>query len=212
MAPAVHTHTIGYYSTANASDLNTTLGTGQFSWSNTSTNTPDSYGQGINIVSSGTAHNNSNNWITQLAFSTLNNAAYFRGKTNSSSWNSWHTFYHTGNKPTKSDVDLGNVTNESKTTMFANPTFTGTASIGSGPPSWTIDDTTSSGNLSFIKGTNKMVIKNDGVYFNDAKLGAGSGTVTGVTATSPLSSSGGTTPKISVVSGYAIPTTTQINN
>lgn len=34
--------------------------------------------------------------------------------------------YHAGNKPTKSDVGLGNVTNESKATMFTNPTFTGT--------------------------------------------------------------------------------------
>lgn len=83
-AASSHTHTIGYYSTAAASDLNTTLGTGQFSWYSGSTNIPvaGSFGQGINIVSSGTAHNNSNNWITQLAFSTTNNTAYFRGKTN----------------------------------------------------------------------------------------------------------------------------------
>jgi len=36
-------------------------------------------------------------------------------------------FYRTDNKPTKDDVGLGNVTNESKATMFSNPTFTGTA-------------------------------------------------------------------------------------
>ena len=36
--------------------------------------------------------------------------------------------YTTSNKPSKSDVGLGNVTNESKTTMFASPTFTGTPS------------------------------------------------------------------------------------
>lgn len=101
-----HIHTIGYYSTAAVSDLNTTLGTGQFSWHSGSTNTPvaSSFGQGINIVSAGTAHNNLNNWITQLAFSTENNKAYFRGKTNGGSWGTWHTFYHTGNKPTASDI------------------------------------------------------------------------------------------------------------
>ena len=36
--------------------------------------------------------------------------------------------YTTSNKPSKSDVGLGNVTNESKSTMFASPTFTGTPS------------------------------------------------------------------------------------
>ena len=36
--------------------------------------------------------------------------------------------YTTSNKPSKTDVGLGNVTNESKSTMFANPTFTGTPS------------------------------------------------------------------------------------
>jgi len=36
--------------------------------------------------------------------------------------------YHTSNKPSKSDVGLSNVTNESKATMFASPTFTGTPS------------------------------------------------------------------------------------
>ena len=36
--------------------------------------------------------------------------------------------YTTSNKPTKTDVGLGNVTNESKSTMFANPAFTGTPS------------------------------------------------------------------------------------
>ena len=50
--------------------------------------------------------------------------------------------------------------------------FTGTAYIGTGPETWIIDDTTEAGNLSFIKGTNEMVIKDDGVYFNNLKLGA----------------------------------------
>jgi len=40
----------------------------------------------------------------------------------------YYPIYHTGNKPTATDVGLGNVTNESKATMFSNPTFTGTVS------------------------------------------------------------------------------------
>lgn len=41
-------------------------------------------------------------------------------------WSSWYVIYNGNNKPTASDVGLGNVTNESKSTMFNNPTFTGT--------------------------------------------------------------------------------------
>jgi hypothetical protein len=40
----------------------------------------------------------------------------------------YYPIYHTGNKPTATDVGLGNVTNESKATMFTSPTFTGTVS------------------------------------------------------------------------------------
>lgn len=44
---------------------------------------------------------------------------------------------------TAAKVNLGNVTNESKATMFTNPTFTGSATtIGSGTSTWTIDDET----------------------------------------------------------------------
>lgn len=73
---------------------------------------------------------------------------------------------------TKKDVGLGNVTNESKATMFASPTFTGTTNIGSGSPTWTIDDTTENV-LTFKKDSNYMAIKSDGVYFNGTKLGSG---------------------------------------
>ena len=52
----------------------------------------------------------------------------------------------------------------------ASPTFAG-VELGSGTTTtWTIDDTTSSGNLSFIKGNKKMVIKDDGVYYNNEKV------------------------------------------
>jgi hypothetical protein len=40
----------------------------------------------------------------------------------------WKAIYTEHNKPTKGDVGLGSVTNESKATMFANPAFTGTPS------------------------------------------------------------------------------------
>lgn len=43
-----------------------------------------------------------------------------------SSFTGWTTLYTTSYKPNKADVGLGNVTNESKATMFNNPAFTGT--------------------------------------------------------------------------------------
>lgn len=41
---------------------------------------------------------------------------------------------------------------------------------------------------------------------------SGAGTVTNVSATSPITSSGGSTPNISIASGYTMPTTTQVTN
>jgi hypothetical protein len=84
-----------------ASNLDTFYGAEMFGWSpSTSGTTPSStYGQGIAIVSNGPAHNNASNWITQLAFGTDNNTAYFRGKTNSGGWGSWKQIFHDGYHP-----------------------------------------------------------------------------------------------------------------
>ena len=90
-AASSHSHTSGYYSSPSAgSDLNNHLTTGMFGWATATAHAPSSYGQGINIVSSGTAHNNTSNWITQLGFSTDGNA-YFRTKVNASGWGGWQT-------------------------------------------------------------------------------------------------------------------------
>lgn len=107
------------------------------------------------------------------------------------------------------DVDLGNVTNESKTTMFTNPTFTGITTIGNGSPTWSIDDTTANV-LTFKDGANtRLEIKSGGLYVNGSATALGSGTVTAVTGSGAITSSGGTTPAISITSGYTVPTSTE---
>jgi len=79
------------------SNLDTFYRAGMFGFSTSTISRPTSYGQGIAIVSSGAYHNDSNNWITQLAFGTDNNTAWFRGKTNSGGWGAWKTIWHSGN-------------------------------------------------------------------------------------------------------------------
>lgn len=86
----------------------------------------------------------------------------------------------------------------------------GTLNTGAGSPTWTIDDTTEN-QLTFKDGANtRLRIKDDGLYVNNSTTPLGSGTVTSVSATSNLESSGGTTPEISVTSGYTIPSNTEI--
>ncbi|MGB2145973.1 MAG: pyocin knob domain-containing protein, partial [Vibrio toranzoniae] len=86
-------------STGNAGDLNTqAYRAGMYGFAPTTVGKPaDNYGQVLSIVSSGNTHNDSNNWITQLAFGTGKNTAYFRGKTNDGTWGDWKTFFHSGN-------------------------------------------------------------------------------------------------------------------
>lgn len=60
----------------------------------------------------------------------LNNSNIHVTTTNKSNWNTAYNHVSNTNNPhsvTKSQVGLGNVTNESKETMFNNPKFTGTA-------------------------------------------------------------------------------------
>ena len=87
-------------SNGNSGNLDTLYDAGMFGWATTTTGRPETYGQGINIVSSGKTHNNLNNWITQLGFGTAENTAYFRSKTNAGSWGSWYTLWHSGNLTT----------------------------------------------------------------------------------------------------------------
>ena len=97
-----------------SSGTNSTLDTfyraGMFNWNTSTTGKPwDSYGQGLAIVSSGSTHNDTNNWITQLGFGTNRNSAYFRCKTNNGTWGSWNTFWHSGNDGSGSGLDADTV-------------------------------------------------------------------------------------------------------
>ena len=98
-------------SSGTSSNLDNHYAAQMFSWSPSTSGTKpsSSYGQGIAIVSSGSAHNNSNNWITQLAFGTDENSAEFRSKTNSGSWNSWRKIWHSGNDGANSGLDADTV-------------------------------------------------------------------------------------------------------
>ncbi len=92
--------------------------------------------------------------------------------------------YTTSNKPSKADVGLSNVTNESKATMFASPTFTGTAtglskaSVGLGNVDNSLftsagkfkgDITNSSGTTVFTASTGDFTGKIDGSNAKDVK-------------------------------------------
>jgi hypothetical protein len=95
-------------STGLSSDLNSSAlyRAGMFGWNSGTSNRPsDNYGQAISIVSEGSSHNNSSNWITQLGFGTGQNSAYFRSKTNAGGWGGWRTFWHTGNDGSGSGLD-----------------------------------------------------------------------------------------------------------
>lgn len=106
-----HTHDGRYYTESESntrylnrvssleSNLDTKYDADLFGFSPSTTGRPENYGQGISIVSSGNTHNNSNNWITQLAFGTSNNSMYFRGKVNAGGWSSWKTVFHDGYHP-----------------------------------------------------------------------------------------------------------------
>ena len=88
--------------------------------------------------------------------------------------------YTTSNKPSKADVGLGNVTNESKATMFANPVFTGTAtglskaSVGLG----NVDNSLFSSDGKFKGG----ITKADGTSIFDPSTGNFTGKIDGTDA------------------------------
>jgi hypothetical protein len=108
----------------------------------------------------------------------------------------------TGNNDTinGATASLAGVVTNAAQTFGGLKTFNNNIALGAGSPTWTIDDTTDTGNLTFKKDLDYMTIKSDGVYFNDVKLG--SGAVTSVTGTSPVVVTSGTTPAISLASGY----------
>lgn len=85
----------------NTGDINTSLASGVFSWMTTSTNTPvsNSYGTVFSFVgnSTGYTHDNSGNWLNQIAFVTSNETPWFRSKVNSSAFSTWRQFLSTAN-------------------------------------------------------------------------------------------------------------------
>lgn len=70
------------------------------------------YGKLIVTVSDGATHNNANNWIWQELYVTQTQTRYYRSKTNNLAWTDWVKMYNTVDKPTASDVGLGNLTND----------------------------------------------------------------------------------------------------
>ena len=93
----------------------------------------------------------------------------------------------------KSYLSLENVTNESKATMFSSAALTGTPTA---PTATAATNTTQIATTAYVKSQGYVT----------------SSGVTSVGGTSPIASSGGTTPTISVASGFTIPTSTEKGN
>lgn len=61
------------------------------------------FGTLIVYVNDGTKHNNKNNWIWQILYTTTGDC-FWRYKINNENWNQWRKNYDTKNKPTPSDI------------------------------------------------------------------------------------------------------------
>jgi len=81
--------------------------------------------------------------------------------TGSNTFNNAVTFSGSVSGLVKGDVGLGNVTNESKATMFSSPSFTGTATA---PTPSINDDSTKIATTAFVKNWNGSVTRQTGVY------------------------------------------------
>jgi hypothetical protein len=141
--------------------------------------------------------------------------------------NTGSKYWHAGNDGAGSglDADLLDGLNSASTNTastivardasgnFSAGAISGTSlSTGSGASTWSIDDNTANV-LTFKDGaTTRLEIKSSGLHVNGSATALGSGTVTGVTATSPIASSGGSAPVISVASGFTIPTSLEKGN
>ncbi|UBK83429.1 BppU family phage baseplate upper protein (plasmid) [Clostridium perfringens] len=87
-------------------DFNKTLTEGQYIISSECPNAPVSgtrYGILLVYVSTGTTHNNANNWIWQEYYDTNGNR-YWRYKVNNSDWFPWRKDYNSGSKPTPEEI------------------------------------------------------------------------------------------------------------
>lgn len=109
----------GFYGTF-VSDLNTCYKSGVYYYSTSTTGRPpDSYGHVLVTVSAGDTYNGSNNWISQVAFSTTYPEIYIRNKVNNGGWNSWTRL-----------LSYSNYTNYG--VLKSGGTFTGGINVGSG--------------------------------------------------------------------------------
>lgn len=88
-----------------ATNANNNVSVGSYYWATDCTNVPiaSSYGLLYNFVSSGEAHNYSNNWIWQMGFPTSGVDLYLRSKINDSGWSGWQKMLHTGNYTSTTD-------------------------------------------------------------------------------------------------------------
>lgn len=105
---------------ADPGDLNTAKRGGSFKISNTTTNTPvaSMWGATINITDDSASGNNGTSGSTwQIVLQSSSNNMWLRCITNTGSWSDYAKFYTTSDKPTKSDVGLGNVENKSSATI-----------------------------------------------------------------------------------------------
>ena len=92
------------------SNLDTFYTSSVFSYSNTTTGRPSSYGQGLAFVSNAKTYNGTNNWISQLAFSTgSGEGPYFRTRVNAGSWGGWTEIWNAGNDGSGSGLDADTV-------------------------------------------------------------------------------------------------------
>ena len=112
------------------SNLDTYYTSSVFSYSNTTTGRPSSYGMGLAFVSNAKTYNGTNNWITQLAFSTgVTEGPYFRTKVNAGSWSGWTEIWNAANDGAGSGLDadtLDGVQGSSFLRSDANDTVTAT--------------------------------------------------------------------------------------
>lgn len=83
-----------------ATDLNSALDLGTYTWSSSSTNTPVSGGYGtlVNLLNMGSTKSDST-WLTQLAFGT-DKQFYWRSKINADTFTDWKTIVDTSNYTT----------------------------------------------------------------------------------------------------------------
>lgn len=101
-------HATNFFKTSThvTSNLDTYYTSGIVGFHNTTTGAPYvGYGQVLCIVSNGDAHNNTNNWITQLAFGTNQTSSYFRTKVNNGTWGAWQTIWNSSNDGSGSGLD-----------------------------------------------------------------------------------------------------------